>query len=372
VSPDSERARARIDAVRTGLATGGGAGAGVALLLAFRRQHHTEASSASSEYDAAERRITELYTKAVEQLGNDQAAVRLGGLYALERLAQNNTDRRQTIVDVICAYLRMPYTLTPSTVATSALPAPQLDAGSEDDTSGRTESGVLVQDRCREELQVRLTAQRILASHVRDPQSETPFPVSFWDVDLDLTGAILIEADFSCCRPRNGVFDRAIFAGHANFEWTTFPGDASFDGATFAGDAAFGDATFTSDALFGGAVFTGEANFERTAFYYAWFRGATFGGDARFDWAHLDSAWFEGATFEKKARFQGTTFGGEALVSRATFTDEVELDKARVASLEDKYDDLPTGLILQDWPAGWTVRPGRDHWGVVTAADVPE
>jgi hypothetical protein len=41
--------------------------------------------------------------------GSDKAPVRLAGLYALERLAQNNEYQRQTIVNVVCAYLRMPY-----------------------------------------------------------------------------------------------------------------------------------------------------------------------------------------------------------------------------------------------------------------------
>jgi hypothetical protein len=54
----------------------------VALVLAGRRQW-------SSEHDATQRRITETYTKAVDQLGSDQAAVRLGGPYALERLADS-------------------------------------------------------------------------------------------------------------------------------------------------------------------------------------------------------------------------------------------------------------------------------------------
>ncbi|MEV4075213.1 hypothetical protein [Nonomuraea fuscirosea] len=45
----------------------------------------------------------------------DPAPGRLGGLYALEQLAQDNRDPvlRQTVVDVICAYLRMPYTPPP-------------------------------------------------------------------------------------------------------------------------------------------------------------------------------------------------------------------------------------------------------------------
>ena len=105
-----------------------GTGGAFALLLAFRRQRSTEIIAAetrearereheqrdraadASEQDAAERRITDLYTKAADQLGSSKAPVRLAGLHALERLAQNTPDQRQAIVDVICAYLRMPYT----------------------------------------------------------------------------------------------------------------------------------------------------------------------------------------------------------------------------------------------------------------------
>jgi hypothetical protein len=105
----TDQVNARLDAVRTGLAAGAGAGAAVGLMLAFRRQHHQEISTVLSDHDATERRITELYTRAVEQLGNEKAPVRLGGLYALERLAQDNNKQRQTIVNVICAYLRMPF-----------------------------------------------------------------------------------------------------------------------------------------------------------------------------------------------------------------------------------------------------------------------
>ena len=80
-----------------------GIGGLVALVVAYRRQKVTEAAdrhqrdvAADTKHDLAERRITELYTKAVEQLGHEKAAVRLGGLYALERLAQNNPAHRQT------------------------------------------------------------------------------------------------------------------------------------------------------------------------------------------------------------------------------------------------------------------------------------
>ncbi|WP_331739760.1 hypothetical protein OG613_44460 (plasmid) [Streptomyces sp. NBC_00015] len=111
----AERASARIPAIRTSLTVGAGTGGAAALLLALRRQwlsEHThirqEAADAVSEFDATERRITELYTAASGQLGSDNASVRLAGLYALERLAHDHARHRQTIVDVFCAYLRMP------------------------------------------------------------------------------------------------------------------------------------------------------------------------------------------------------------------------------------------------------------------------
>ena len=106
-----------LDAIRTAGALMAGAGGAIALLLAARRQRSTELTlehqrevAAATERDAAEQRITELYTRAVDQLVNEKAPVRLGSLHALERLAQDNPAQRQTIVDVLCAYLRMPYT----------------------------------------------------------------------------------------------------------------------------------------------------------------------------------------------------------------------------------------------------------------------
>jgi hypothetical protein len=103
------RANARLDAVRTGLAAGAGAAAAVGLMLAFRRQQHQEIATLLSDLDATERRITELYAKAAEELDSDRAPVRLAGLYTLERLAQGNPNQRQTVVNLICAYLRMPF-----------------------------------------------------------------------------------------------------------------------------------------------------------------------------------------------------------------------------------------------------------------------
>src|SRR5215470_7603726 len=56
------------------------------------------------------RTLNERFATAAEQLGSDKpAAVRLAGVYAMTGLADDWQENRQTCVNVLCAYLRMPY-----------------------------------------------------------------------------------------------------------------------------------------------------------------------------------------------------------------------------------------------------------------------
>lgn len=161
--------RNQLDAVRTAGTIVIGAGGGAALLLAARRQRsteialkqkdrdqaHQETVARAEQEDATERRITELYTKAADQLGSDKAPVRLAGLYALERLAQDNPRHRQTIVSLLCAYLRMPYAVRLDVPTRHALR--DLDNGA------------------IEEREVRVTVQQVLADHLRPMSPGTSF-----------------------------------------------------------------------------------------------------------------------------------------------------------------------------------------------------
>jgi Pentapeptide repeats (9 copies) len=280
-------------------------------MLPFRRQHHKKIARVLSEPDATEQRITELYAKAVAQLAGDEAPVRFGGLYALERLAQDSPAHRQSIVNVICAYLRMPFSPT----APASKPEPEVAEGQKPGTEGEAEADGI--DRTwQQERQVRLTAQRILAEHLRDDRTKDPrstdTPSSrFWNnIRLDLTGATLV--DFNLV---NGVMADASFHG------ATFSGDAWFGEATFTGTARFGRATFSADASFGRATFTGDAHFGRATFSgAAQFGGATFSGDAQFGRAAFSGdALFGRATFRGNAQFGRATFRGDALFGEAAF-----------------------------------------------------
>jgi hypothetical protein len=50
--------------------------------------------------------ITERYSRAIEHLGSESRDVRIGGIYALERVARNSAEDRAAIVAVLCAYIR--------------------------------------------------------------------------------------------------------------------------------------------------------------------------------------------------------------------------------------------------------------------------
>ena len=58
--------------------------------------------------------VTDRYTKATEQLGNDSVEVRVGAVYALERIARDSDLDRLTIQEVLTAFLRLNAGLRPS------------------------------------------------------------------------------------------------------------------------------------------------------------------------------------------------------------------------------------------------------------------
>jgi len=244
---DAATAGDQIELIKTGLAVGAGTGGAVALVLAGRRQWSTEQanrvterSAGDSRHDATERRITDLYSKAADQLGSEKAAVRLAGIYSLERLGQDNPALRQTVVNLLCAYLRMPS-----------------ETASE------------------QEIEVRKTAQRVFTTHLDGGRSSRK---SFWfGINLDLTGAVLNYFDLQDARLRDGRFGGAEFVGRTWFDLAEFDGDAIFGGARFEKSASFQSVQFGAEARFRDAEFGGAADFDGATFAEApSFTGATF------------------------------------------------------------------------------------------------
>ena len=115
----TDPATSRSDALKTGGLAGGAIVALYALWLNDRRrrveerrqdierQRH-ELESQRAEQDR-ERVADERFAKAVELLGHAADQVRVGALHALAGLARSRPEYTQTVLDVLCSYLRRPF-----------------------------------------------------------------------------------------------------------------------------------------------------------------------------------------------------------------------------------------------------------------------
>jgi Pentapeptide repeats (8 copies) len=68
-------------------------------------RHNRESAARTFELER-EGQITERFTRAIDQLGNEKLDVRLGGIYALERIAWDSDRDHEPIVEILTAFLR--------------------------------------------------------------------------------------------------------------------------------------------------------------------------------------------------------------------------------------------------------------------------
>jgi hypothetical protein len=184
--------------------------------------------------------------------------VRLTALYTLERLANDNPLHQQTIVNIICAYLRMPY--TPPTDHGSAVDRTRGSARLNKRRYQAARRGrhlipepAPTESDPHEERQVRVTAQRLLTTHLNPAAKANG---TFWKgITLDLRGATLMGFDLFCCELATADFSNATFSGIANFGSATFSGIANFRSAAFADRAHFESVTFSGITDFRLATF---------------------------------------------------------------------------------------------------------------------
>lgn len=83
---------------------------GLVLLIGFyftwQNLQLTRDSQRETERIATEGQITDRFTKATTQLGDTKLEIRLGGIYALERIAKDSPKDHWPIMEVLTAYLR--------------------------------------------------------------------------------------------------------------------------------------------------------------------------------------------------------------------------------------------------------------------------
>ncbi|MEO7196160.1 MAG: pentapeptide repeat-containing protein [Pseudonocardiaceae bacterium] len=308
------------EAIRTGGLVSAAVVALYALWLNDRRRRVEESrhelERSSNEQDRA-RVADERFARAVELLGHEADQVRVGALHALAGLARSRPSYLQTVLDVVCSYLRRPfdhpdYPPDPTGERPPWTPSDKRDA-----------------DR---ERQVRLTAQRVIGELVPDRQQKPdPRP------DLDLTGAVLDYIDLSGRAIGTLVLRDARLHGTSRFSATEITGDVWFTRVVSHGKLECD-----------GVVFCGGGNFPHLT-------------------AHGRVS-FEGAHFRQGAVFLAAAFHGPVTLAGSSFDKSVDLRRAVFRGDLDLRGQLPhpvrpgTGGMTVDasrdvrLPDGWAVR----------------
>ncbi|MBZ3906189.1 pentapeptide repeat-containing protein [Streptomyces griseiscabiei] len=314
--------------------------------------------------------VSEVCQSAAERLAGPDIDAHRAALRELEVLAQEHPAQRRPVADVVCRYLRG---------AVGRCGGSSVGLGAEAAAASPTAAAD--------------AAAALLANLARRRPVTDEAPTI--DLDIDLTGAVLPDVDFSGCRFGRvrcadahfrgaGVFDGARFAGEALFERAVFEGDACFTGVRFGDTAVFGRTRFRAGADFTGARFQGTAWFGRGEEALpedeaAWEEVETWRPVAWDERGEDDPLWplavleedyqsweeggdgarfsgrvsFADVRFERAAWFWKARFGGAALFQRAVFGGRVHLVQPTVDLTGARLSGT-THAEEQVWPLGWT------------------
>lgn len=243
----------------------------------------------------AERRSR--YATAIEQLADEKAPIRLGGVYTLTKLIDewladektlpNEEERRregQVIINSLCAYIRSPFDLASKSEVLSENKAPE-------SYEGGIQQFAKDQSRFRKEKELRLTILEAIKNrlnkgiriHRNGTQKLLPGQWSGFDYDFSNT-VFFYPVGFS--NSYFGVFSNfseSEFIKDADFSGAKFTWLVDFSRAEFIGNAIFFDAKFTRSVDFSGAKFTQNANFSGTTSQTPIFESAL-GNEAMFSY----------------------------------------------------------------------------------------
>ena len=303
----------------------------------------------------AERR--ERYTKAVEQLGNEKAPVRMGGVYTLigladEWLLDENLDyaekvrEGQVIINNLCAYIRSPFTLT-SYYDELSEDAPSLEGSYKD----KKEEFYVDKAILDSEADVRLSIIKEIHDRIQVPDKNTPGAWS--DFEYDFSGSTFFYpidlTNSYYAKPIN--FSGSTYKGWANFTDSTYQALANFTDSTYQALANFTGSTYQALANFSGSTYQGWANF-RDSTYQGWadFRGSTYEGEAYFTdstyqgWANFSDSTYQGwadftdSTYKSEADFTDSTYRDRADFGNSIYQEEADLSRSTYEGWADFTD----------------------------------
>ena len=332
----------------------GGAIAVVGLIETFRKNNNEKLKNDQDKEKndrehlrqvRADRR--ERYTKAVEQLGDEKAPIRMGGVYTLvglvdEWLEEENLSEPerlkegQVIINNLCAYIRSPFTLT-SYYDELSEDAPSLE-GSYKDKKEKFYADKAILD---SEADVRLSIIKEIHDRIQDPDKNTPGAWSDFEYDfsgstffypIDLTNSYYAKPiNFSGSTYKSEAnFSRSTYQALADFTNSTYQALADFTNSTYQGRADFTNSTYQGRAYFTNSTYQGRAYFSRSTYKdVADFSDSTYQDSADFsDSTYQALAYFSRSTYQALAYFSRSTYQGEAYFSRSTYQDSADFSRS--------------------------------------------
>ena len=237
----------------------------------------------------AERR--ERYTKAVEQLGSQEAPVRMGGVYTLVGLVdewleeesireyEDRLKEGQVIINNLCAYIRSPFTL-----------ASHYDELKQDTPSAK---GVY-QDKVQEfyadkatldsEADVRLGIIKEIHDRLRGPKEETPGTWSYFEYDFS-GSTFFYPVDLSYSYYLKSItFGGSTYQDWTNFSNSIYKGSADFSRSIYKNEVYFSSSKYGDNAYFNHSIYQGEAIFRRCEYERSIiFKESIYGGNVDFE-----------------------------------------------------------------------------------------
>ena len=278
----------------------------------------------------AERR--ERYAAAVEQLGNANAPVRLGGVYTLvslvdEWLREENIEYNeriaegQVIINILCAYIRSPFALV-SRYDELIQDAPTAEGL----YKNREQEFYIDKAGLESEKKVRLSIIQEIRHRLQGSKENTPGAWS--DFEYNFSGSIFFyPVDFThsyYAKPVN--FSGSAYWGEADFRSSTYRGSAGFARSTYRGGAYFSGSTYLSEAVFRGSVYRCAATFNDSIYqYWVDLRGSTYQGAADFG-GSIYQYWadFRGSTYRRWAYLNDSICRGWTGLSHSVYEGEAD------------------------------------------------
>ena len=318
----------------------GGAIAVVGLIETFRKNNNEKLKNDQDKEKndrehlrqvRADRR--ERYTKAVEQLGDEKAPIRMGGVYTLVGLVdewledesiekyEDRLKEGQVIINNLCAYIRSPFTLASHYDELS-----QANPASEGIYKDKEQEFYADKATLDSEADVRLGIIKEIHDRLQGSGKNTPGAWS--DFEYDFSGSTFFYpidlTNSYYAKPIN--FSGSTYEGGANFSDSTYEGWVYFSGSTYQGWADFSGSTYQALAYFSDSTYQALANFSDSTYQgWVYFSDSTYQGEANFNGSTYQGwADFSDSTYQALANFSDSTYQALANFRRSTYQSEAD------------------------------------------------